>query len=295
MVQAGSVFLGAVEGGGGVADFASGTGTISNFGSFNFTVSGSMAPTVFTDFHTLEVGAGAVFTLAGATAINSGVIETIGGSLIVAGAVSGAGSAKIVGGVLTFNSTFSQSVSFGSSGTLVLAKSQTYGGTITGFSRAGKTSLDLLDIGFVGSGEASFSGTSSGGTLTVTDGTHTAHIALKGNYLGSTFVASSDGHGGTIVIDPRKAPAPRRPAQRFSPRWRPWARRIRDDGSPASPGREPFMLRGPAVLPTTAGTGRMSSNRWRGLEPHLGRSRPGQSVSATHGRRRSSSRARSTG
>ena len=47
-----------------------------------------------------------------------------------------------------------------------------------------------------------YSGSSSGGTLTVTDGTHTAKIALLGNYLASTFVTSSDGHGGTAVVDP---------------------------------------------------------------------------------------------
>jgi hypothetical protein len=43
------------------------------------------------------------------------------------------------------------------------------------------------------------------GTLTVTDGSHTANIALLGNYLASTFVASSDGHGGTNVVDPAAA------------------------------------------------------------------------------------------
>ena len=47
-----------------------------------------------------------------------------------------------------------------------------------------------------------YSGNSSGGTLAVTDGTHTANIALLGNYLASTFVTSSDGHGGTSVVDP---------------------------------------------------------------------------------------------
>jgi hypothetical protein len=49
---------------------------------------------------------------------------------------------------------------------------------------------------------ASYSGDTSSGTLSVTDGAHTANIALLGNYLASTFVASSDGHGGTSVIDP---------------------------------------------------------------------------------------------
>jgi len=45
------------------------------------------------------------------------------------------------------------------------------------------------------------SGTASGGTLTVTDGSHTANIALLGHYMASTFVTSSDGHGGTNVVD----------------------------------------------------------------------------------------------
>jgi hypothetical protein len=44
--------------------------------------------------------------------------------------------------------------------------------------------------------------TSAGGTLHVTDGTHTANIALLGNYMASVFVAGSDGHGGTAVTDP---------------------------------------------------------------------------------------------
>ena len=37
----------------------------------------------------------------------------------------------------------------------------------------------------------------------MTDGTHTANIALLGNYLASTFTTSPDGHGGTNVVDPQ--------------------------------------------------------------------------------------------
>ena len=44
--------------------------------------------------------------------------------------------------------------------------------------------------------------TSPQAELTVQDGAHTINIALLGNYLSSTFVASNDGHGGTSVIDP---------------------------------------------------------------------------------------------
>ena len=95
-----------------------------------------------------------------------------------------------------------------------LARSQTYTASISGFSKNGKTSLDLADIGFVNSAEATFSGTTKSGVLTVTDGTHTAHINLKGNYLSSTFVASSDGRGGVVVADP-KPRAAATPAHRF--------------------------------------------------------------------------------
>ena len=66
----------------------------------------------------------------------------------------------------------------------------------------GATSLDLGDIAFGTSTNASFAGTAASGLLTVTDGAHTAKIKLLGNYTGSTFMVSSDGHGGTTVIDP---------------------------------------------------------------------------------------------
>jgi hypothetical protein len=38
--------------------------------------------------------------------------------------------------------------------------------------------------------------------LTVTDGSHTANIVLLGDYTASTFNVSSDGQGGTFVVDP---------------------------------------------------------------------------------------------
>ena len=52
-----------------------------------------------------------------------------------------------------------------------------------------------------------YSGNNSPGTLTVSDGTHTANIALTGNYSLANFTASSDGHGGTIIVDPPVLPA----------------------------------------------------------------------------------------
>jgi len=136
------------------------------------------------------------------TIVNTGVLYADGGNLTMDGAVTGAGSAKITAATLDFASSFTGNVTFaGGSGELVLADSQGYTGTITGFSKTGGTSLDLGDIRFVSSTEATYSGTKTGGVLTVTDGMHTARISLKGNYLTSTFIASKDG-GGVLITDP---------------------------------------------------------------------------------------------
>jgi aryl-phospho-beta-D-glucosidase BglC (GH1 family) len=95
----------------------------------------------------------------------------------------------------------------GATGTLVLDQSTTYTGQVYGLSGngslVGSDHIDLKDIVFASGVSESFSGNTTGGTLTVTDGqNHTTHIALVGNYVNSTFSLSSDGHGGTIVIDP---------------------------------------------------------------------------------------------
>ncbi len=49
--------------------------------------------------------------------------------------------------------------------------------------------------------------TGTGGTLTLNDGRHSAAIALLGNYMAGTFVATADGHGGTLITDAQSGPA----------------------------------------------------------------------------------------
>ncbi len=135
---------------------------------------------------------------------NSGIIETdgTGSTMTFAGAVTGAGRAIVAGGILSFASTFDQNVTFlGPSGALVLADSQAYASTIILFSKTGAESLDLRDIGYVGPNEAAYRGTLSAGVLTVSDGVHTAAIHFQGDYTGTVFIASSDGHGGTTITD----------------------------------------------------------------------------------------------
>ncbi|MBA3811105.1 MAG: hypothetical protein H0X27_05575 [Caulobacteraceae bacterium] len=131
---------------------------------------------------------------------NTGTLMVAGGRLAFVGAVTGAGSAVIGEGTLEFDSSFTEDVAFtGASGVLQLGQSQGYAGKISGFS--GGMSLDLRDIGFTDAGEATFAGDATSGVLTVTDGTHTAHITLTGDYTGASFVASSDGHGGVSIAD----------------------------------------------------------------------------------------------
>lgn len=132
---------------------------------------------------------------------NTGTLKTSGaGVLRFDKAVTGDGSAIVRGGTLAFEAAFGEDVAFtGGAGALELGRSQGYAGSISGFSKTGGTVLDLRDIGFTGAGEASFSGDATSGVLTVTDGTHTAHLTLIGDYRGEAFGASGDGRGGVIV------------------------------------------------------------------------------------------------
>ncbi|MGO9685144.1 MAG: hypothetical protein ACLPTZ_21650, partial [Beijerinckiaceae bacterium] len=105
------------------------------------------------------------------------------------------------GATLEINSPYAGPVTFaGSTGTLQFENPSSFTGTVAGLT--GQDTLDLLHIVPATVRIPTYTGNSSGGTLTVTDGTRTANIALLGNYLASTFVASSDGHGGTAIIDP---------------------------------------------------------------------------------------------
>ncbi len=151
-------------------------------------------------------GTGGLTITGGVT--NTGLFEAIGGELTLTGKVTGAGHAVINAGTLYAASTFTEAVTFsGTTGELILGASQTYTGKITGFSATGATTLDLRDIVFVSAGEATFSGTTKGGVLTVTDGMHSAKISLVGDYSKSTWVASGDGFGGVTVVSPT-APKP---------------------------------------------------------------------------------------
>jgi hypothetical protein len=116
-----------------------------------------------------------------------------------------AGATAELGGSDSASVTFS-----GSTGTLIIDSAATFTGPVIGFKGTGKVaSSDIIDLRNVAFATAtkSFTGTAANGTLTVSDSSlDTAHISLTGNYLTSTFFLSSDGHGGTDVIDPPLTP-----------------------------------------------------------------------------------------
>jgi hypothetical protein len=109
--------------------------------------------------------------------------------------------ATTCGGSAAVGASSCGSVTFAAdTGTLKLDDSASFNGTVAGMT--GSDTIDFADIDPTKVQTPSYTGDASGGTLSVTDGTHSANIALLGNYLASTFVPTSDGHGGTAVIDP---------------------------------------------------------------------------------------------
>jgi hypothetical protein len=109
------------------------------------------------------------------------------------------------GATLELTSAYSGTVTFaGPTGTLKLDQSASFAGKIGGQLATGDV-IDLTDITAGAGATIGYSGNNSPGTLTVGDGTRTAHIALLGNYSLANFTPSSDGHGGTSVVDPPTA------------------------------------------------------------------------------------------
>ena len=109
------------------------------------------------------------------------------------------GTAEIVG-------ASAQSVTFtGTTGTLKLDDASAFTGVVSGLT--GADAIDLAEISYGANTKATFSGNANGGTVTVTNGIQTANIALAGDYLTSGWTLASDGHGGTVVVDPPLLPS----------------------------------------------------------------------------------------
>jgi hypothetical protein len=132
-----------------------------------------------------------------------------GSGAVTSANAGGAAQTLVVpaGGTVELTTPFSGVVSFaGSTGTLEIDNAASFTGKIAGQLAIGDV-IDFANVTAGANAKISYSGNNSPGTLTVSDGTHTASVALSGNYSLANFTASSDGHGGTAVVDPPALPA----------------------------------------------------------------------------------------
>ena len=182
-----------------------GTGTIGD-GSGHLTLDNASG--------TIEASGGTLIIDTGTTIKNAGTLEAAAGATLrIDDPVTGIGGSQTIGAGATLEiaAADSQPVTFlGSTGTLILDHALTFSGQIFNFtgngSPSGSDQIDLRDIVFGSGTTALFSGNTNGGTLTVTDAQHgIARISLAGNYENSTFAISSDGNGGTLIVDPPMA------------------------------------------------------------------------------------------
>ena len=168
-------------------------GVIDATGTSNALVINTGSATV-TNAGLIEATGSAGLSVTSAVA-NSSTLLANGGSVVVSGVITGAGMDSIQGSsVFEAGGADSDTVSFGSAptGKLKLDQSQLFTGTVTGLS-TGKT-IDLANI-MVVSATLTYVGTATNGTLTVTDGSITAAIALTGQYTKANFHLADDGSG----------------------------------------------------------------------------------------------------
>ena len=110
------------------------------------------------------------------------------------------------GAIVDFSGSSAAAVTFaGSSGMLQLDHPAGFSGTISGF--AGQDQIDLTSVAFSSNTTLGYlpNAGNLGGTLNVGDGVHHAR-ALLGQYMASSFVTVSDGHGGTLVSEQSSNP-----------------------------------------------------------------------------------------
>jgi len=107
-----------------------------------------------------------------------------------------------VTGTVEVGQTSSANFAFqnGSQGDLILDQPSTFTGSVSGF--GDHSIIDLPGIAFGPSTTLGYlpDGNHTQGTLSLTDGSHSANIALLGNYMASSFAVVGDNHGGSLVI-----------------------------------------------------------------------------------------------
>jgi len=156
---------------------------------------------------------GDTFSVAGATGIDITGFNSGSGQLSVSSNASGAAAPQPP--TAASNITLSgpqdydvvgpsvDNIAFasGAAATLVLSNSQLFLGQISGL--AAGDQIDLADLAYQGNTALAYTppAPAGAGTLSVAEGTSTINLALLGNYMANSFVAESDGHGGTLITE----------------------------------------------------------------------------------------------
>ena len=130
---------------------------------------------------------------------------TAGGGYEVASSGGTLNGATISGGIVELSSgaiAGSGTISFTSGGSLILDGTGAYSMLVAGFNNSAAV-IDLPSVNFA-TASATFAeaGGNTSGTLTVTDGTHSASVLLMGNYTAGNFHLGQYGATGTLVYDP---------------------------------------------------------------------------------------------
>jgi hypothetical protein len=136
-------------------------------------------------------------------ALPGGRLVANGGDVTLAGAVTGGGSASINGATLDFESASAAWVTFqGTTGRLELDNAAGYSGRIAGLGNGPGNTIDLTEIGFAHA-TANFheNGGNTAGWLTLGDGTHSAQLALLGQYASNVSTAPPVGYTGFVLAD----------------------------------------------------------------------------------------------
>ena len=131
-----------------------------------------------------------------------GVITSASAAIASVTASAGSGGATEISGseTLEIGAASAANVDFapGAAGILKLDQSANFSGTVAGF--AAGDAIDLGDIAFGAKTTLGYAANATGGgTLSLGDGTHTANLALLGQYAASWFATAPDPGGGTLV------------------------------------------------------------------------------------------------
>jgi autotransporter passenger strand-loop-strand repeat protein len=134
------------------------------------------------------------------TTVASGGVEVVSSGGTANGTVLGGGTEVVTAGGIAGGT-----VTFTTNGDLIVDQSttsMTFGASVSGLANTSQT-IDLADMSFNNVG-LTYSGGTTSGTLTVTNGTETTNINLIGDYTIGNFKSASDGNGGTLIYDPHQ-------------------------------------------------------------------------------------------